>query len=76
MRSARAVGRAPILRPLPDEYNAELSLFLTKKLRVAQIRDFLPGEFTPPPLADVMAVRRARETAGTIRLVAKAARGK
>ena len=29
-----------------------------------QIRDFLSGEFTPLPLADVMAVLKAREAAG------------
>ena len=28
-----------------------------------EIRDFLSGEFEPVPLADVMAVLRARETA-------------
>jgi hypothetical protein len=42
---------------------------LGKKLTALQIRDFLSGEFTPLPLADVMAVLQARETAGTIKLV-------
>ncbi|MBV6522592.1 MAG: hypothetical protein MNPFHGCM_02740 [Gemmatimonadaceae bacterium] len=54
---------------LPDEFNAELGLLLDKKLTVLQIRDFLSGEFTPLPLADVLAVLRARESAGQIRLV-------
>jgi hypothetical protein len=36
-----------------------------------QIRDFLSGEFTPLPLADVMAVLRAREAAGQVKLVPK-----
>jgi len=36
-----------------------------------EIRDFLSGEFEPVPLSDVMAVLRARETAGTIKLVPK-----
>jgi hypothetical protein len=61
---------------LPDEYNAELSLLLAKKLTVTQIRDFLSGEFTPLPLADVMAVLRAREAAGAIKLIPKVAGGK
>lgn len=38
-----------------------------------EIRDFLPGEFEPVPLADVMTVLRARETAGTNELVARPA---
>ena len=49
--------------------NAELSILLGKKLSALEIRDFLSGEFEPVPLADVMAVLRARETAGTIKLV-------
>ena len=54
---------------LPQHMNAELSILLGKKLSALEIRDFLSGEFEPVPLADVMAVLRARETAGTIRLV-------
>lgn len=34
-----------------------------------QVRDFLSGEFTPLPMSDVMAVLRAREASGQIRLV-------
>jgi hypothetical protein len=56
---------------LPQHMNAELSILLGKKLSVLEIRDFLSGEFEPVPLADVMAVLRARETAGTIKLVAR-----
>lgn len=37
-----------------------------------EIRDFLSGEFTPLPLADLMAVLHAREAAGTLKLVPKA----
>ena len=51
---------------LPDEFNAELSLLLGKNLSVLQVRDFLSGEFTPLPLADVLAVLRAREAQGSI----------
>jgi hypothetical protein len=49
--------------------NAELSILLGKKLSALEIRDFLSGEFEPIPLADVMAVLRAREATGAIRLV-------
>jgi len=49
--------------------NAELGILLGKKLSALEIRDFLSGEFEPIPLADVMAVLRAREAAGAIRLV-------
>lgn len=40
-------------------------------MTVLEIRDFLSGEFSPLPLADVMAVLKAREAAGTIKLVPK-----
>ena len=53
--------------------NAEMSILLGKNLSVLEIRDFLSGEFEPVSLADVMAVLRARETAGTIKLVARPA---
>jgi hypothetical protein len=56
---------------LPTEFNAEFALLLGQHKTALEIRDFLSGEFTPLPLADVMAVLRAREAAGTIRLVAK-----
>jgi hypothetical protein len=52
--------------------NAELGILLGRKLSVLEIRDFLSGEFTPLPLADLMAVLRAREAAGSIRLVPRA----
>lgn len=51
--------------------NAEFNRLLPKRLTVLEIRDFLSGEFTPLPLADLMAVLRAREKAGSIRLVKK-----
>jgi aminopeptidase YwaD len=54
---------------LPQHMNAELTILLGKKLSALEIRNFLSGEFEPVPLADVMAVLRARETAGQIRLV-------
>jgi hypothetical protein len=38
-------------------------------MTVLEIRDFLSGEFSPLPLADVMAVLRAREAAGQVTLV-------
>jgi hypothetical protein len=54
---------------LPQEMNAEFNLLLPKRLSVLEIRDFLSGEFTPLPLADLMAVLKAREAAGSVRLV-------
>ena len=38
-----------------------------------EIRDFLSGEFTPLPMADVMAVLRAREKAGSVKITTKPA---
>jgi hypothetical protein len=58
---------------LPQHMNAELTILLGKKMTVLQIRDFLSGEFEPVPLADVMAALRAREAAGTVKLVPKPA---
>jgi hypothetical protein len=52
--------------------SAEFSLLLAKNKTVLEIRDFLSGEFTPLPLADLMAVLRAREAQGSIKLVQKA----
>ena len=65
-------GGAPGGPTLPQEVNAEFSILLGKNLTALEIRDFISGEFTPVPLADVMAVLRAREAAGTIKLVPKA----
>ena len=62
-------GGAPAGPQLPQHMNAELTILLGKKMTALEIRDFLSGEFEPVPLADVMAVLRARETAGAIRLV-------
>ena len=59
---------------LPQEMNAEFSILLGKNMTALEIRDFLCGEFTPVPLADVMAVLRAREAAGRIKLVPKTAK--
>jgi hypothetical protein len=57
---------------LPEEFNAEFALLLNKGLSVLQVRDFLSGEFTPLPLADVMTVLKAREASGAIKLTPKA----
>jgi hypothetical protein len=69
-------GTGPSGPSLPDEFNAELAILLGKKMTALQIRDFLSGEFTPLPMADVMAVLRARETAGVIKLSPKSATGR
>jgi len=58
---------------LPQHMNAELGILLGKKLSVLEIRDFLSGEFEPVPLADVMAVLRAREASGAVKLVPRPA---
>lgn len=65
-RGARGAGAGP---QLPQHMNAEFTILLGKKMTALEIRDFLSGEFEPVPLADVMAVLRARETAGQIKLV-------
>ena len=51
--------------------NAEFWILLGKKKTALEIRDFLSGEFEPVPLGSVMAVLRARETGGAIKLVPK-----
>jgi len=56
---------------VPQEMNAELTLLLGQHKTALEIRDFLSGEFTPLPLADLMVVLRARETAGTVKLTPK-----
>jgi aminopeptidase YwaD len=57
---------------VPQEMTAEFTILLGQHKTALEIRDFLSGEFTPLPLADVMAVLRAREVAGSIKLVPKA----
>jgi hypothetical protein len=64
----QGAGRGNAGPSVPQEMNAELSILLGQKKTALEIRDFLSGEFTPLPLADLMAVLRAREAAGTIRL--------
>jgi aminopeptidase YwaD len=63
--------RGPQGPSLPDEFNAELGLLTQKKLSILEIRDFLSGEFTPLPLADVTTVLRAQEKAGRIKITPK-----
>ncbi|SEB89433.1 M28 family peptidase [Terriglobus roseus] len=65
-------GAAPTGPQLPQEMNAEFAILLGKHKTALEIRDFLSGEFTPLPLADLMAVLHARETAGTVKLTVKA----
>jgi Zn-dependent M28 family amino/carboxypeptidase len=64
-------GAGPSGPSLPQHMNAEFAILLGKKMSALEIRDFLSGEFEPLPLADLMAVLRARETAGAIKLVPK-----
>ena len=66
-------GAAPTGPQLPQEMNAEFNILIGQNKTALEIRDFLSGEFTPLPLADLMAVLRARETAGLIKLTPKPA---
>jgi len=59
---------------VPEEMNAEFTILLGQHKTVLEIRDFLSGEFTPLSLADLMTVLRARESAGTVKLVPKTAK--
>jgi len=54
---------------VPQHMNAELSILLRQNKTVLEIRDFLSGEFEPLPLETLMAVLKAREAQGSIRLV-------
>ena len=66
-----AGGRGAAGPSLPTEFNAEFNGLLGRKMTVLEIRDFLSGEFSPLPLESVMAVLKAREASGAIRLVKK-----
>lgn len=68
---AAAPAPGEVRASIPQHMNAELSILLGKSKTVLEIRDFLSGEFEPVPLADVLGVLKARETAGSIRLVAQ-----
>jgi hypothetical protein len=70
-QAGRGGGRGNAGPALPTEFNAEFSGLLGRKMTVLEIRDFLSGEFTPLPIETVMAVLRAREAAGSIKLVPK-----
>jgi hypothetical protein len=56
---------------VPQEMTAEFTILLGQHKTALEIRDFLSGEFTPLPLADLMAVLRAREAAGSVKLSPK-----
>jgi aminopeptidase YwaD len=56
---------------VPQEMNAEFTILLGQHRTALEIRDFLSGEFTPLPLADLMTVLHAREAAGTVKLIPK-----
>ncbi len=71
----RGQGRGTTGPSLPQHMNAELTILLGKHKTALEIRDFLSGEFEPVPLADVMAVLRAREAQGAIKLVPRTATG-
>ncbi len=64
-------GAAQTGPQLPQEMTAEFQILLGQHKTALEIRDFLSGEFTPLPLADLMAVLHAREAAGTVKLTPK-----
>ena len=66
-----AGGRGQAGPTLPQHMNAELAMLLGTRKTALEIRNFLSGEFEPVPLADVMAVLRAREASGAITLLPK-----
>jgi hypothetical protein len=49
-----------------------LTILLGQKKSVLEIRDFLSGEFEPLPLEELVTVLKAREAAGSIKLVERA----
>jgi hypothetical protein len=51
----------------------EFRILLGMKKTPLEVRDFLSGEFEPVPLRDVMAVLKAREASGQIKLIPKSA---
>ena len=65
-------GAGPAGPSIPQHMNAELAILLGQKKSVLEIRDFLSGEFEPLALDDLTAVLKAREAAGTIKLVERA----
>jgi hypothetical protein len=68
-------GRGNAGPSLPQHMNAEFAILLGKHKTALEIRNFLSGEFEPIPLADVMAVLRAREAQGLIKLVPRTSTG-
>lgn len=58
---------------IPSHMTSELRTLLARRPTVAQIRDFLAGEFEPLPLADLMTYFEAQEKAGLVKLVEKPA---
>jgi len=65
-RGAAATGPA-----VPQHMNAELTILINQRRTVLEIRDFLSAEFEPLPLDTLMAVLKAREASGALKLVAQ-----
>ena len=65
----RGAGGGAAGPSIPQHMNAELSILLGQKKSVLEIRDFLSGEFEPLPLDSLISVLKAREAAGSIKLV-------
>jgi hypothetical protein len=61
------------LAKIPQHMRSELNLLQGQKKTALETRDFVAGEFDPLPIGDLMAVFRAQEKAGTIRLTPQGA---
>ena len=62
----------PGLTKLPDYMIAEFNILLGRKRTVMEIRDFLSGEFSPLPLADLDGYLRAQEKLGLLKRTERA----
>jgi aminopeptidase YwaD len=65
-------GGSGMAGKIPAHMTSELRAITPRKLSVAQVRDFISGEFEPVTLADVLAYFQAMEKAGSVKIVEKA----
>ena len=54
---------------VPPHMNAELTILINQRKSVLEIRDFLSAEFEPLSLDTLIAVLKAREASGALKLV-------
>lgn len=70
-QSPERAAAAAAARRIPGHMTAELRAILPRKLTVAQVRDFISGEFEPVPLADLVAYFEAQAGIGAVKLTEK-----